>query len=151
MTTASQTPGALPPETPPARSPLPLSEALTATPANTDVPHHLRSPFPEPLMPQCCMCGTGPGNSLVPDPRGRRYESGAQVLYCRPCAPPPLSVQAAETVIAAAMKRGAVTPRELAQAEADTGILFDAQAAADIAAAAAEQAHADDEAELAER
>ncbi|MEV6614235.1 hypothetical protein AB0N31_10505 [Streptomyces sp. NPDC051051] len=152
MTTASQTPGALPPETPPARPPLPLSEALAAPTPNPEVPHRLRAPFPEPAMPECCMCSTGPqAGPLSPDPRGRRYESGAQVLYCKACLPPPLPVQAAEGVIAAAMKAGAVTSREIAQAEHEAGILFDAQAAADIAAAAYEQAQAEDEAELVER
>ncbi|MER6532983.1 hypothetical protein ABT215_04010 [Streptomyces sp900105755] len=61
------------------------------------------------------------------------------------------SVRAAAGVIEAAMTNGATTPDEIAQAEADAGVLFDPQRAEDIAAAAAEQAHAEDRAELAER
>ncbi|MFJ8140619.1 hypothetical protein [Streptomyces sp. NPDC096013] len=60
-------------------------------------------------------------------------------------------VQAAAGVIAAAMTNGAATAGELAQAEADAGLLFDPQRAQDIAAAAAEQAHAEDGVEIAER
>lgn len=60
-------------------------------------------------------------------------------------------VQAAAGVIAAAMTTGAATAEELAQAEADAGLLFHPQLAQDIAAASAEQAHAEDEAEMAER
>lgn len=63
----------------------------------------------------------------------------------------PTAVRAAEGIIRAAMENGAATPEELAQAEHAAGILFDAQAAADIAAAAADQAHADDAIEIAER
>ncbi|MFK0155403.1 hypothetical protein ACIQVK_25420 [Streptomyces sp. NPDC090493] len=61
------------------------------------------------------------------------------------------AVKAAAGVLEAAMTNGATTPAELAQAEQDAGLLFDPQRAADIASAAAEQAHADDQAELAER
>ncbi|MDQ0829504.1 hypothetical protein QF032_001348 [Streptomyces achromogenes] len=64
---------------------------------------------------------------------------------------PTRALVAAEGVIAAAMKRGAATPRELAQAEQDAGLLFDAQAAQDIADAAAEQAHAEAQAAISER
>jgi hypothetical protein len=145
VTTSSQTTsGALPPENPPERAPLPLSEALASAPAvNPDVPHHLRARGPEPELPECFTCGTRTG-ALVSCPKGRRYESGAQVLYCKQCLPPaPLVVQTAG-VLRAAMKNGAATPEELAQAEYDTGILFDAERAQDIAAAAAEQAHAED-------
>ncbi|MEU9349063.1 hypothetical protein AB0D74_48485 [Streptomyces sp. NPDC048278] len=62
-----------------------------------------------------------------------------------------VSVRAAAGVLEAAMTNGATTPAELAQAEADAGLLFDPQRAQDIAAAAAEQAHAEDQVELAER
>ena len=153
MTTASQTPGALPPETPAA---VPGGTTYADPWEGSDVPHRLRSPYPEPMTegPVCTVCAAPAGvedAALYPDPAGRRYPSGAQVLYCRPCLPPGRLVRAAETVIAAAMERGEATPRELAQAEADTGILFDAKVAQDIADAAAEQAHAEDAAELDDR
>lgn len=60
----------------------------------------------------------------------------------------PLAVRAAEGVLTAAMEAGKRTPRELAQAEHDTGILFDPKRAQDIADAAAEQAHAEDQADI---
>ncbi|MBK3575103.1 hypothetical protein JHN63_15040 [Streptomyces sp. MBT65] len=60
-------------------------------------------------------------------------------------------VGAAAGVLTAAMSNGAATAQELAQAEADAGLLFDPRRAQDIAAASAERAHAEDEAELAER
>lgn len=65
-----------------------------------------------------------------------------------PTPPTPKPVLAAEGVIIAAMERGAGTPREWAQAEHDTGLLFDPQTAQDIADAAAEQAHAEDQVDL---
>lgn len=150
MTTASQTPGALPPETPAA---VPGGTTYADPWEGSDVPHRLRSPYPEPMTegPACTVCAAPAGvedTALYPDPAGRRYPSGAQVLYCRPCLPPGRLVRAAETVIAAAMERGEVTPRALAQAEADSGILFDAKVAQDIAGAAAEQAHAEDQADI---
>ncbi|AVV46426.1 hypothetical protein PYK79_45125 [Streptomyces sp. ID05-04B] len=147
MTTASQTPGALPPEVPYVP---PQSEVLAATPIDPEIPHRLRSPYPEPEQPECCLCSSREGR-LTPDPKGRLYPSGARVLYCAKHLPPPAPVVAAEGVIAAAMKAGAATPRELAQAEYETGLLFDAQAAEDIAAAAAEQAHAEAQAAIGER
>ncbi|MFM9634342.1 hypothetical protein ACKI10_43175 [Streptomyces galilaeus] len=61
------------------------------------------------------------------------------------------TLAAAAGVITAAMKAGALAPLDIARAELSAGILFDPQAAADIAAAAAAQAHSDDEAEIAER
>ncbi|MDX3024039.1 hypothetical protein [Streptomyces acidiscabies] len=64
---------------------------------------------------------------------------------------PASSVRAATGVIAAAMASGSATAREIAQAEADAGILFDPQRAEDIASAAAEQAHAEAHAAIAER
>ncbi|WP_330348131.1 hypothetical protein [Streptomyces sp. NBC_00582] len=60
------------------------------------------------------------------------------------------SLTAAAGTIAAAMKRGAGAPAEIAQSLMDVGLLFDPQTAADIAAAAYDQAHADDEAEVTE-
>uniref|UniRef100_UPI00117CA8F5 hypothetical protein n=1 Tax=Streptomyces acidiscabies TaxID=42234 RepID=UPI00117CA8F5 len=63
---------------------------------------------------------------------------------------PASSVRAATGVIAAAMASGSATAREIAQAEADAGILFDPQRAEDIASAAAEQAHAEALAAIAE-
>lgn len=153
MTTASQTPGALPPETTAAAA----AGTTYADPwQGSDVPYALRSPFLEPAVegPACTMCQARAGvgdTALFPDPRGRRYPSGAQVLYCKACLPPAPAVKAAEGVIAAAMKAGASTPRDLAQAEVDAGIVFDPQRAEAIATAAAEQAHAEDAAEIAER
>ncbi|MET9089653.1 hypothetical protein ABZX77_48685 [Streptomyces sp. NPDC004237] len=119
-----------------------------------DVPYHLRARVPEPDFPECYTCqvpaGSGDG-ALRPDPRGRRYPSGAQVLYCLTHLPASETVRAAAGVIEAAMANGADTPKELAQAEADAGLLFNPQRAEDIASAAAEQAHAEDKVELAER
>ncbi|MGW1324825.1 hypothetical protein ACWD64_20060 [Streptomyces antibioticus] len=60
-------------------------------------------------------------------------------------------VRTAAGVIAAAIEHGASTPAEIAQAERDAGLLFDPEAAEAIASAAAEQAHAEDQAEIAER
>lgn len=68
-------------------------------------------------------------------------------LHKRPQAAPS-PVQAAAGVIASAMHRGSATPREIAQAEEDAGLLFDPQRAEDIAAAARDQARAEVEAEL---
>jgi hypothetical protein len=59
-------------------------------------------------------------------------------------------VQAATGIIRRAMDRGIVTPRELAQAEEDAGLLFDPQRAEDIARAAIDQARAEYEAKLEE-
>jgi len=158
VTASSQTPpGALPPELSPGRPPLPHMVLLPATvaagipeaPAQPDLPHRLRSPFPEPTTPECCMCGTGPGDTrLYPDPSSRRYPSGAQVLYCGTCVPDASPVQAATGVITAAMEHGPGTPCEIAQAEQDAGLLFDPQRAKDIEDAAREQARAEYEAEL---
>jgi len=170
VTASSQTPGPMPPEYPPTATPeqaaavfgaygqvLPVSVGTTyADPwQGSDVPYALRSPFPEPQSegPQCCTCGIPAGvgeTALRPDPKGRRYPSGAQVLYCLPHVPR-TSVEAAAGVISAAMSAGAATAQELAQAEADAGLLFDPQRAQDIATASAEQAHAEDQAELVER
>ncbi|MFJ9243772.1 hypothetical protein [Streptomyces sp. NPDC101776] len=171
MTTSSQTPGPMPPETVPAATPAQAAVVFAAygqvlpgqvgtTYADpwegSDVPYALRSPFPEPLSegPQCCMCGVPAGveeTRLRPDPKGRRYPSGAQVFYCLPHLPQTTSVRAAAGVIAAAMTHGAATARELAQAEADAGLLFDPQRAEEIAAAAAQQAYAEDDEEMTER
>ncbi|MGW1035047.1 hypothetical protein ACWD4Z_23025 [Streptomyces antibioticus] len=153
MTTSSQTPGPMPPEIPAA---VPSRTTYDDPWQGSDVPHALRSPFPEPRIegPTCVMCEAPAGvgdAALRPDPRGRRYPSGAQVLYCTPCLPPAPLVQTAAGVIAAAIEHGASTPAEIAQAEADAGIIYDPQRVEEIAAAAAEQAHAEDQAEIAER
>jgi len=153
VSTASQTPGALPPEIPAA---VPGGTTYADPWEGCDVPYRLRSPYPEPATegPACTVCAAPAGigdTALRPDPRGRRYPSGAQVLYCTPCLPPAPLVRTAEGVIAAAMEHGAATPAEIAQAEADAGIIFDPQRVEEIAAAAAKQAHAEDEAEIAER
>lgn len=149
MSAVSQTfTGATPPEPP--YEPTTLQQALApAEPVSGDVPHHLRARGPEPAMPECFTCGTSTG-ALRPDPRGRRYDSGAQVLYCPTHLPDPAPVDAAVQVMTAAMETGSATARDLAQAEHDAGLLFDPQRAEDIATAAAEQAHAEDQAELAE-
>ncbi|MEU9972314.1 hypothetical protein [Streptomyces sp. NPDC051014] len=60
-------------------------------------------------------------------------------------------VRAAAGVIEAAMTNGAATAQEIAQAEQDAGLLFNPQLAEDIASAAAEQAHAEDQAEIDQR
>lgn len=106
MTTASQTPGPMPPERVPAATPAQAAEVFAAY------------------------------GQVLPVPVGSSYVD---------------PVQAAAGVIAAAMTTGAATAEELAQAEADAGILFDPRQAQDIATAAADQAHAEDQAELAER
>lgn len=113
------------------------------------VPFSVRVPFPEPQLPECCVCSIREGG-FRPDPDGRRYPSGAQVLFCLKHVPLSFAEAAAEALIKAARDRGD-SPREEALSISGTGILFDPQAAADIAAAAAEQAHADDQAEIDER
>lgn len=106
VTTASQTPGPMPPEQPPAATPEQAAQVFAA----------YGQVLPVPVQPS----------------------------YVDP-------VQAAAGVLTAAMTNGSATAEELAQAEADAGILFDPRKAQDIAAAAAEQAHAEDEAEIVER
>ncbi|MFJ1653484.1 hypothetical protein ACIOC2_19265 [Streptomyces sp. NPDC088337] len=139
MTDATVTPN---PETP--------AEVGAAQPLSPDVPHRLRARAPEPDGPECFTCGTGPDTGpLHPDPRGRRYDSGAPVLYCGTHVPDATPVQAAAKVMAAAMEHGLATARELAQAEEDAGLLFDPQRAQDIADSARAQARAELEAELA--
>ncbi|MFJ2719407.1 hypothetical protein [Streptomyces sp. NPDC087437] len=126
------------------------AEVEAAQPASPDVPHHLQARAPEPTSPECFTCGTGPNTGpLHPDPRGRRYDSGAPVLYCGTHVPDATPVQAAAKVMAAAMEHGLATARELAQAEEDAGLLFDPQRAQDIADSARAQARAELEAELA--
>ncbi|MFF7900001.1 hypothetical protein ACFZCV_14570 [Streptomyces sp. NPDC007920] len=159
MNASSQTsPGAPPPEPPAPLVPVSLPEAFrsaTATPpppvapdptaevvapVSTDVPHRLRARAPEPQGPECFTCGTDQ-RLLYPDPRGRHYDSGAHVLYCGTHVPDTTPVQAATKVMNAAMENGSATPRELAQAEEDAGLLFDPQRAQDIADNARIQAH----------
>ncbi|MFI2437442.1 hypothetical protein [Streptomyces sp. NPDC018693] len=169
MTASSQNPpGAQPPETQPtpqaaaayatfgiavpapAGPPTPAPDTTLNLPrVNPAVPQHLRVRAPQPAVPECFTCGTHE-NALQACPDGRRYDSGAPVLYCPKCVPPPASVRAAEGVLARAMKNGLQTPRELAWAEHDTGVLFDAQRAKEIANGAADQARAEDQAELAD-
>ncbi|WP_432156309.1 hypothetical protein [Streptomyces sp. bgisy153] len=166
MTASSQNlPGALPPETTPTR-PVPLQTAAAfatfgvavpapagdpadapTPPMNPDVPHHLRARAPEPDLPECFTCGTRK-KALQACPDGRRYDSGAQVLYCAGCVPPPAPVRGAEAALEYAMKKGLRTPRDLAYAQHDTGILFDPARAQDIFDAGYEQARAEDQAEL---
>ncbi|MCC9712041.1 hypothetical protein E4N62_46670 [Streptomyces sp. MNU76] len=127
----------------PAAMPLRQVPAMQAavTPA---VPAPLVSTAPEPLFPMCAVCGNR--RDLVP--RGQeRYRSGAQVLVCGDgCEVDP--VQAAAGVIGASMNNGAGTPREWAQAQYDSGLLFDPKRAKDIEAAAREQERAEMRAEL---
>ncbi|WP_225080488.1 MULTISPECIES: hypothetical protein [unclassified Streptomyces] len=168
MTASSQTPtGAPPPEPLHPLAAVPLPEAFRATaatmppppavpapppavvaPVSPDVPDRLRARAPEPDGPECFTCGTNQ-SLLYPDPRGRRYDSGAQVLYCGTHVPDATPVQAAAKVMGAAMENGSATPRELAQAEEDAGILFDPQRAQDIADSARAQARTEYEAKLA--
>ncbi|MGI5443795.1 hypothetical protein ACQEV4_42585 [Streptomyces shenzhenensis] len=133
-------------------TPIPLHDVFGAydhAPVNPDVPDHLRVSRPEPLLPQCFTCGTRQG-PLRPCPLGRRYPSGAQVLHCAAHVPDGLPAAAAAAVLDATMKTNeAATGSELAAAEQQAGILFDAahvQAAVD---AAAEQARTEAQAELA--
>jgi hypothetical protein len=102
-----------------------------------EAPHTTAQPTPQAAFATFGVAIPAPVGSPAPTPAT--------------AAPAPTLVTTAEGVIAAAMKRGAGTPREIAQAEHDTGILFDPYRAQDIADAAAEQAHAEDAAELAER
>ncbi|MFD5468852.1 hypothetical protein [Streptomyces sp. NPDC127105] len=157
MTASSQTSPVAPPPEPPAQL-VPLPEAFRATaatmtppaapapttsvvaPVSPDVPDRLRARAPEPDGPECFTCGTDQ-SLLYPDPRGRRYDSGAAVLYCGTHVPDAPPVQAAAKVMNAAMENGSATPCELAQAEHDAGILFDPQGAQDIADSARIQAY----------
>ena len=172
MTASSQSPsGPERPELPPVPSmseaeraayaaydvaiPAPAGPAAPTTARNLpaaysdDVPFRLRVAFPEPHLPECCVC-RGREGGLLPDPDGRRYPSGAQVLFCLTHLPLSFAEAAAEALITAARDRGD-SPRLEAMSLRSSGILFDPQTAADIAAAAAQQAHADDQAELDER
>lgn len=112
-----------------------------------DVPFRLRVPFPEPQMPECCVCH-GRDGALLSDPDGRRYPSGGPVQFCVKHLPLSFAEAAAEALITTARNRGD-SPRVEALSLSASGILVDPQATADIAAAAAEQAHAVDQAELA--
>jgi hypothetical protein len=166
VTASSQTPpGALPPESPyvprPLPDPVPLQAAVASyavampvpagspAPVNSDVPAHLVVAVLEPSVPECLGCGDREG-PWYPDPSGRRYPSGTPVAFCGTCVPDASPVQAATGVITAAMEHGASTPREIAQAEQDVGILFDPKRAKDIADAAREQARAEAAADLAQ-
>ncbi|WP_432193777.1 hypothetical protein [Streptomyces sp. bgisy027] len=172
MNTASQNPGAQPPGSP-AWPPAPPVQAAFATfglalpaPAGTqyddpwqgsDVPFDLRSPYPEPSVegPVCAVCGAlaGAGDTaLYPDPAGRRYPSGAQVLFCGTCAPAATPAGRAVTaVVAREMAKDApVTPRDIAAAEVQAGIVFDPQRIEAVRTAEREQARAEVRAELAQ-
>ncbi|MFI1002027.1 hypothetical protein ACIP10_15535 [Streptomyces galbus] len=72
-------------------------------------------------------------------------------LVSQEAAAPASPVKAAAGVLEAARRRGLTTPEQLAVAEAEAGLLFDPKVAQEIAEAAAAQAHAEDEAEIAER
>ncbi|MFE6282468.1 hypothetical protein [Streptomyces sp. NPDC057877] len=157
MNASSQTPGALPSVQ---HDPRPLQAAIASyatvhpapagpVPVNPDVPHRLQARGPEPLPPACFTCGASDG-PLAPCPLGRRYPSGAQVLYCGTCMPHNPATAAA-TVITAAMDGDATTPQDIAQAEADAGLLFDPQRVQAAVDAAREQARAECAAELRER
>ena len=68
-----------------------------------------------------------------------------------PARPAVSPLSAATGVIQASMTRGGTSPREIAQAEQDAGLLFSPELAREIAAAASEQAHAECRVELMER
>lgn len=146
MTASSQIPGALPPEQPPVVSELRL-RAVTTVPASPDVPDRLVVDAPEPQLPACLACGTSTG-PLCPDSRGRRYPSGAQVLYCAPHVPDSGPVRAAVGVITAVMEDGTATARDIAVAEESAGILVDPGLAQELMKSAREQARAEMAAEL---
>ncbi|WP_086746177.1 hypothetical protein [Streptomyces scabiei] len=133
----------------PVLAPVPLRQvpALQAA-VNTDLPAApLVVQGPEPVLPMCAACGNRRG-PLAPTGE-QRYRSGAQVLVCKGgCEITP--VQAATGVITAAMTNGAGTPQEWAQAEEDAGLLFDPKRAQEIADAAAKQARAEADSELAQ-
>ncbi|MFI5995897.1 hypothetical protein ACIBAC_29105 [Streptomyces sp. NPDC051362] len=161
MDASSQTPGPMPPELPTLTAvslAVEPSGTRFADPwaANPDVPFGQRSPFPEPVSvgPQCAKCGALAGAAeaaLRPDPAGRRYPSGAQVLFCTACYPTATVQEAAAAVLDAAMGGdGSATSTELANAERTAGILFDAESVEAAVSAAVAQAHAEDRVELAE-
>lgn len=168
MTASSQNPGPMPPES--------LSAPVSTTYADpwqgSDVPFALRSPYPEPALgvPACAVCAAaiGAGTVLRPDPAGRRYPSGAQVLYCLlhlpdeapaaevpapavvlPLAQARIQVAAAAVLTAAMAEREIVTGEDLAEAEHEAGILFDAANVEAAVSAAREQARAEWRAETA--
>ncbi|MGW5123020.1 hypothetical protein ACWEQ7_02965 [Streptomyces sp. NPDC004069] len=168
MNASSQTsPGAPTPESQDRLVPVPLSAAFrgaaatmpplsaasgptaaVVAPVSPDVSDRLRAQAPETGGPECFTCGTTQ-SLLYPDPHGHRYDSGAQVLYCGTHVPDATPVQAAAKVMTAAMEGGSATPRDLAQAEEDAGLLFDPKRAQDIADSARKQARTESAAELA--
>lgn len=179
MTASShQTPGPMPPESPPAATPdqaratfaaygvvLPVPVGTTyADPwdANPSMPYSLRSPFPEPVTegPACVVCEAPAGvgeTALYPDPAGRRYPSGAQVLYCMPHLPAPagpVSVEeaaAAEVLGAVRAQQTDATSLDLAAAGTRAAILFDAAHVQEAVDAAVAQALAEAQVRLDER
>lgn len=125
-----------------------VQQAPTAAPVSPGVPAHLVvAGTPEPAVAECVTCGTNQ-SALVPCPQGRRYPSGARVLYCRTHSPLTSVVQAASGVMTAAMEHGHSTAQELAQAEEDAGLLVDPQRMKDLAQAAIEQARVEFQADL---
>lgn len=130
---------------------------------NPDIPYSLRSPFPEPATegPACVTCQASAGvgdTALRPHPAGLLYPSGAQVLYCITHLPattvpasPVSTLQAAAAVMSAEIKRDdAATSAQLAQAEQQAGLLFDAEHVEAVASAARAQAAAEYAVELQE-
>jgi hypothetical protein len=140
----------------------------------SDVPYAQRSPFPEPQSegPQCAVCGVTAGAAdapLYPDPSGRRYPSGAQVLLCAthlraqqllangpaPAGPATDTGPAATVTEAAAAvlerriaQDGGATAEELAEAEQNAGIPFDPARVKAVADAARAQGYAEAAADL---
>lgn len=90
-----------------------------------------------------------PPGALPPEmPPAQRPIPLSEALAKATPAPTVSTVQAAVGVLRAAMDRGLFSPRDLAQAEEDAGLLFDPQRAEDIAKAAIDQARAEFEAKL---
>lgn len=172
MTESSQTPGLLPPESPvwppaaPAHAafatfglalPAPVGTQYVDPWQGSSVPYAQRSPYPEPSVegPVCAVCGTLAGvedTALWPDPAGRRYPSGAQLLFCGTCVPAATPAgRAVAAVVAAEMSKDApVTPRDIAAAEVVAGIVFDPERIEAVRTAEREQARAECRAELAQ-
>ncbi|MCZ4609710.1 hypothetical protein O3S80_39280 [Streptomyces sp. Lzd4kr] len=122
----------------------------------SELPYAQRSPYPEPSHegPECAVCGAlaGAGDTaLYPDPAGRRYPSGAQLLFCGTCVPAATPAgRAVAAVVAAEMSKDApVTPRDIATAEVRAGIVFDPERIEAVRTAEREQARAEVRAELA--
>lgn len=114
--------------------PVPVGSTYADPWQGSDVPYAQRSPYPEPVCegPACVTCLAPAGveeTALRPDPKGRRYPSGAQVLYCLPHLPAvpvaeaPVSVEeaaAAGVLDAVRAQKTEATSLDLAAAEART-------------------------------